>query len=126
MPNPMSGRDAKAITRRTMLTGGATLAALAGLPAAAQQRPHPAPRRSALAYVGTYTAQAVHGAAGHGEGICLVRLDLATGVLEPVTTYRAPSPSWIALSPNRRFLYTSAAPSTAPSPPTASRPAAGS
>lgn len=98
-------RGPQSITRRILLAGSAASAALAGLPASAQQRQRPASRRSALAYVGTYTPQAVHGAAGHGEGIYLVRLDLATGALEPVATYPAPSPSWITLDPQRRFLY---------------------
>ncbi len=95
----------KSVMRRTLLAGGAASAALAGFPAVARQRQPTASRRSGLAYIGTYTAQAVHGAAGHGEGIYLVRLDLATGALEPVATYAAPSPSWITLDPQRRFLY---------------------
>ena len=98
-------RERYGVTRRGLLAGGASLAALATTPAAAQQ-PGPAnSRRFALAYIGTYTPHAVHGAAGHGEGIYLVRLDRATGALEPVKTYPAPSPSWIALDPQRRFLY---------------------
>jgi 6-phosphogluconolactonase len=103
MPHPMSGHGPQGIMRRSLLAGGAVSAALGGLPAAAQQ--HAASRRSILAYIGTYTPHAVHGAAGHGEGIYLVRLDLATGALEPVRTYPTPSPSWIALDPRRRFLY---------------------
>ncbi len=98
-------RERFGVTRRGLLAGGASLAALATMPAAAQQ-PGPAnSRRFALAYIGTYTSHAVHGAAGHGEGIYLMRLDRATGALEPVKTYPAPSPSWIALAPDRRFLY---------------------
>ena len=87
------------VLRRNLLIGGAAMAASAAWPAAAQQR------RSALAYVGTYTSHAVHGAAGHGEGITLVRLDLTTGALDTMQTTPAPSPSWIALDPQRRFLY---------------------
>ncbi len=56
---------------------------------------------SQLAYVGTYT-----GADGHGEGIYSFELDPATGALKnrklAATTT---SPSWIALHPNKRFLY---------------------
>jgi len=103
MTDRAGGRGPNRITRRGLIYGGAALAASAGLPVAAQTRA--APGRSALAYIGTYTPQAVKGAAGHGEGIVLARLDLASGVLEPVRTYLAPSPSWITLDPKRRFLY---------------------
>lgn len=101
MTNHMGGQGPGGVSRRTLLAGGVAMAASAR-PAAAQR---PAPRRSALAYIGTYTSHAVHGAAGHGEGINLARLDLATGALEMVQTYPAPSPSWITLDPHRRFLY---------------------
>ena len=87
------------LPRRPLMTGSAAMASSAAWPAAAQQR------RSALAYIGTYTPHAVHGAAGHGGGINLMRLDLATGALEAVQTTPAPSPSWITLDPQRRFLY---------------------
>ncbi len=90
---------ANGLLRRTLLAGGAAMALSTPRPAAAQQR------RSVLAYIGTYTGHAVHGAAGHGEGIVMVRLDLATGTLDILQTTPAPSPSWIALDPQRRFLY---------------------
>ncbi len=105
MPNHATDGQPGRVTRRGLLAGSASLAALASVPAAAQQPYQPNSRPSALAYFGTYTSHAVHGAAGHGEGIYLARLDLATGALEPVATYPAPSPSWIALDPRRRFLY---------------------
>ncbi len=58
-----------------------------------------------FAYVGTYTDQPP-GTRGHGEGIYLIRLDPAQARLETVKlAARTPSPSWIALSPDRRFLY---------------------
>jgi 6-phosphogluconolactonase len=98
-----NGRGPNGVLRRNLLAGGGAMAVSAAWPAAAQ--PRPAPRRSALAYIGTYTSHAVHGAAGHGEGIALVHLDLATGALETVQTTTAPSPSWITLDPRRRFLY---------------------
>ncbi len=100
---PSSGRGPREILRRSLLAGGTAMAASTALPAVAQ--PRPAPRRSVLAYIGTYTSHAVHGAAGHGEGITLVRLDLATGALQIVGTTPAPSPSWVTLDPHRRFLY---------------------
>ena len=64
MTNPSGSRGPREILRRSLLSGGAAMAASAALPATAQ--PRPAPRRSALAYIGTYTSHAVHGAAGHG------------------------------------------------------------
>ena len=89
MANPLNGREPKEVLRRTLLAGGAAVAASAALPAAAQ--PRPTPRRSALAYIGTYTPHSVHGAPGHGEGIVLARLDLATGALDIVRTTPAPA-----------------------------------
>lgn len=102
MTNRADGQASRGLSRRMLLAGGVAVAAL-GRSAAAQTRQRS--RRFALAYIGTYTSDAVHGAAGHGEGINLARLDLATGALEMVQTYPAPSPSWITLDPRRRFLY---------------------
>ncbi len=52
-----------------------------------------------LLYVGTYTS-------GKSEGIYLYRLNLAAGELKHVTTIRGvKDPSFLTLSPNRRFLY---------------------
>ena len=50
-------------------------------------------------YVGTYTR-------GTSEGIYLCRMDLSTGKLEaPALAAEAVNPSFLALHPNRRFLY---------------------
>ena len=52
-----------------------------------------------LVYVGTYTT-------GKSEGIYLYRLDLSSGELKQVAiTRRVVNPSYLTLSPNRRFLY---------------------
>jgi 6-phosphogluconolactonase len=52
-----------------------------------------------LLYVGTYTT-------GKSEGIYLYRLDLSSGELKHVaTTKRVVNPSFLALAPNRRYLY---------------------
>src|SRR5688572_33431282 len=52
-----------------------------------------------LVYVGTYTS-------GKSEGIYLYRLNLSSGELKHVTTTKGvKDPSFLALSPNRRFLY---------------------
>jgi 6-phosphogluconolactonase len=55
--------------------------------------------RELLIYVGTYTS-------GKSEGIYLYRLNLSSGELKHVTTTKGvKDPSFLALSPNRRFLY---------------------
>jgi 6-phosphogluconolactonase len=52
-----------------------------------------------LVYVGTYTA-------GKSEGIYLYRLQLSSGALAHVATARdIVNPSFLALAPNRRYLY---------------------
>jgi len=52
-----------------------------------------------LVYFGTYTRKA-------SKGIYVSRLDTATGkVTEPVLAAETPNPSFLALHPNRRFLY---------------------
>ncbi len=52
-----------------------------------------------LLYVGTYTT-------GKSEGIYLYRLDLSSGELKHlVTTKGVVNPSFLALSPSRRYLY---------------------
>lgn len=52
-----------------------------------------------LVYVGTYTS-------GKSEGIYLYRLNLASGELTHVaTTKGVKDPSYLALAPNRRYLY---------------------
>src|SRR6267142_6440247 len=52
-----------------------------------------------LVYVGTYTT-------GKSEGIYLYRLNLSSGELIHVTTTKGvKDPSFLALAPNRRYLY---------------------
>jgi 6-phosphogluconolactonase len=52
-----------------------------------------------LVYVGTYTS-------GKSEGIYLYRLNLSSGELQHVaTTKGVKDPSFLALAPNRRYLY---------------------
>ena len=59
------------------------------------------------AYVGTYTADpAQKEPRNHGEGIYLVDVDTTTGMLSNVRLMaKTPSPGWIALSPDGKFLY---------------------
>jgi 6-phosphogluconolactonase (cycloisomerase 2 family) len=59
------------------------------------------------AYIGTYTADpGQKQPRNHGEGIYLVEVDTATGLLSnPQLVAKTPSPSWISLSPDGKFLY---------------------
>ena len=59
------------------------------------------------AYVGTYTDDpAQKQPRNHGEGIYLVDVDTTTGMLSNVRLMaKTPSPGWIALSPDGKFLY---------------------
>ena len=73
-------------------TAALTFAAMLGCVSAAQ---------AGRAYIGTYT-----GVTSRGEGIYLVDIDDASGaVSNPRLAARVSSPSWIAFSPDHRFLY---------------------
>ena len=57
-----------------------------------------------LAYVGTYTGSP--GAGGNGQGIYLFSLYPSTGALKQVKVVSTvPSPSWLAIGPNGKYLY---------------------
>jgi 6-phosphogluconolactonase (cycloisomerase 2 family) len=61
----------------------------------------PNAEHSVLAYVGTYT-----GNGGNGKGIYLFRLDLKTGALTQIKLVsEIPSPGWLAIHPNGKYLY---------------------
>lgn len=65
--------------------------------------------QAARAYIGTYTpdpAEPRSAMGNHGQGIYLVDADDKTGALSnPRLAAKLLSPSWIALSPDHRFLY---------------------
>ena len=66
--------------------------------------------REMLVYVGTYTAPITFGTGkvlqGKGEGIYVLRMDQASGVLELVgTTTGVDNPSYLAFDATQRFLY---------------------
>jgi 6-phosphogluconolactonase (cycloisomerase 2 family) len=85
-----------AISRRTLLKSAAALAAAPAAPALAEDEGHS--HQSILAYVGSYTP--------NGQGIYLMSLDLSSGTLTQVKVAAAiPSPSWIAIHPNGKYLY---------------------
>ena len=57
-----------------------------------------------LAYVGTYTGAV--GAGANGEGIYLFQMNAQTGELsQRKLVAKTPSPSWIAIHPNGKYLY---------------------
>src|SRR5690349_13328324 len=63
--------------------------------------------RPVFAYVGTYSSpQGPEGAVGRGQGIYLFEMNAATGALRQVEVFPSDSnPSWLALSPSRKHLY---------------------
>jgi 6-phosphogluconolactonase (cycloisomerase 2 family) len=61
--------------------------------------------QAARAYIGTYTAGSAVRSENHGEGIYLVDIDSRTGAPgHRRLVASVPSPSWIAFSPDHRFL----------------------
>jgi 6-phosphogluconolactonase (cycloisomerase 2 family) len=84
----------RTISRRGLLKSAAALAAIPAVPPLALG----GPAGSILAYVGAYTP--------NGQGIYLFNFDLATGALTQIKVAAAiPSPSWIAIHPNGKYLY---------------------
>jgi 6-phosphogluconolactonase (cycloisomerase 2 family) len=84
----------RTISRRGLLKSAASLAAIPAASPLALGRP----AGSVLAYVGAYTP--------NGQGIYLFGFDLATGTLTQIKVAAAiPSPSWIAIHPNGKYLY---------------------
>ena len=82
------------VSRRGLLKSAAAFAAV---PAVSQLAPG-APAGTVLAYVGTYTP--------NGQGIYLFSFDTGTGALTQLKVAAAiPSPSWIAIHPNGKYLY---------------------
>src|SRR4051812_39708157 len=68
-----------------------------GIPAPAQEGATPPKMR---VYVGTYTAPT------KSKGIYLLELDLGSGALTSKgVAAETPSPSFLAISPDRKFLY---------------------
>jgi 6-phosphogluconolactonase len=85
------------VTKKPVLTAALALAAILGCADGAQ---------AARAYIGTYTQEPTARGNNHGEGIYLVDIDDASGaVSNPRLAAKMLSPAWIALSPDKRFLY---------------------
>jgi 6-phosphogluconolactonase (cycloisomerase 2 family) len=103
-----------AVSRRGFLSGAAALAAAASVPSPLargdddkdddkdDQKGNPREEGgSALLYIGCYTP--------NGSGINLFRMNSGNGALTPVTVVTGPgtsNPSWLALHPSKKYLYT--------------------
>jgi 6-phosphogluconolactonase len=84
------------IARRTLLKSAVALAVAPVSSAVAREDDKS--RGSILAYVGSYTP--------NGQGIYLFSLNLSTGTLTQIKVAAAiPSPSWVAIHPNGKYLY---------------------
>jgi 6-phosphogluconolactonase len=82
---------------RKILAAAAALAAVLATAGAAQ---------AGRAYIGTYTQEPTARGNNHGEGIYLVDIDDVTGAPSNLRlAAKQVSPSWMALSPDNRFLY---------------------
>lgn len=67
----------------------------------AQTAEKSASKNQYLAFVGTYTTKT------NSKGIYAYRFDAATGQLSPIgVAAETPDPSWVAVHPNGKFLYT--------------------
>ncbi len=91
----------QAVSRRGFLAGAAAWAAVPKVPVLAQQpieSPLPAlARGSIVAYIGTYTP--------NGQGIYLYSVNPSNGALTLLKVFLANNPSWIALDPQKKYLY---------------------
>jgi 6-phosphogluconolactonase len=91
-------------SRRHFLGGTAALAVAQAAPAILRAESRSSAERKVRAYVGSYTTP-VDGA-GNGDGIYLSEVDSSTGELSNRRLVaKTPSPSWLALHPSRKFLY---------------------
>lgn len=82
-------------------------AALVALGVAVGGPPLEAAETADYAYIGTYTHDAPGGDSGEAqsEGIYVAEVDQKTGALELVQTVPSDNPSFLALSPDQRFLF---------------------
>jgi 6-phosphogluconolactonase len=93
--SPLAGLG---ISRRTFLQSGALLAASLPVTVLADDDDDDRSGGPILTYIGTYTP--------NGQGIHLYSLNSATGKLTFIKVAAAvPSPSWMALHPQRNYLY---------------------
>lgn len=94
-------RNGLNMTRRNLTAGAAVLGAIYSARATPPRRP--ARGGSIFAYIGSYTDASKP--AGHGQGITQLRLDTTTGELTPIKMFPDPSPTWLAIDPQSKYLY---------------------
>ena len=94
---PLAGID---VSRRALLQGAALLVAAGPIASLANDDGDDRPGVALLTYISSYTP--------NGQGIALYGMDSATGKLTfiKVAAASAVSPSWMALHPHGKFLYT--------------------
>ena len=99
-----SAAAGKRIDRRTLLQAGATLAMAGPLLRGAHVQAQPRTDRATalFAYVGAFTTPERK---GHGGGINVYRVDLASGVWSHEQLLEIVNPSFLALDRAQRFLY---------------------
>jgi 6-phosphogluconolactonase len=104
------GALSKAVSRRGLLKGAAAVIAASSARAMAQVNGvHQ--NGSIFAYVGSYNGGPIGPTGNNGAGLYLFSFNLFTGALTQIEVVMAggaqiPSPSWIALHPNGKYLYT--------------------
>lgn len=101
---PKHLNSSKAYSRRSVLTSLGALTITHSLVSLAEKRIASPKAKEQFVYVGTYTGAVGNG--GSGEGIYLYTMNVETGELSLVKlAARADSPSWLAVHPSQRFLY---------------------
>ncbi|MXV35408.1 MULTISPECIES: lactonase family protein [unclassified Saccharibacter] len=95
------------LSRRHFSLGLAGLGATALAGSVRAEVPHEGEGESkTLCFVGGYTQHGPPGISGNGEGIAVFEMERDTGVLTLITTFMdIPSPSFITLTKDRKFLY---------------------
>src|SRR5262249_1875001 len=95
------------VSRRMFLKGSAALTLADSIVALVVEGQADPRAHSVLAYVGTYSSpEGPEGAIGHGQGIHLFEMNPATGALQQKDVFPNDSnPSWLALDPSRKCLY---------------------
>ena len=108
-----SGSSSARPSRRNFLKSAAALAlAGSGIASGRQVAARPARGQASgkprLVYIGSYSFLGPEGEVARGRGIYLFEMDPATGALTQREVFANPrNPSWLALDPSRKHLYSS-------------------
>ncbi len=100
-----SDQEIGILSRRRVLFGATSWVLANTLPRSLRADPRADGPSAVLAYVGSYTGAV--GSGSNGDGIYLFEMDPTTGELaKRRLAAEAHNPSWIAIHPSKRFLYT--------------------